>query len=508
MICAAIRVALVVVAAALASVTFASPAFAHAELLSSSPRDGQVVERSPRVVVLTFDEGIEAAFVRLRVQDASGRRVDRGEPYHPGGREERLAVELESKLEGRYFASYRVISADGHPVTKQATFRVRPPAPAADEQDAGGMSPPAQNGPATMPPPAGEGPPAHTDAESGVITSAAFATARGLGYLAMALAIGGVVFLLIVWLPGLARVAGAGTGWADLSERFARRTRTIVLGATLLGVVATALAIVLEGATAAGISFWAALDPDVLEVVSETRVVQAWTARLVAWLVLMALVVAIMRPSRMPVLRRAALGADGTALGSGPSRAQSLVLLAAVAGLAVTAPLAGHATTHSPRGLLAASDTIHVLCMCTWLGGLVVLVFAVPFAARALQPTERTPLLAIVVGRFSRLAMLSVTLLLLSGIVNSVVLVASFDALVDTTYGRLVLAKIALFGALIGLGALNQRRTLPQLRALMARGAPPGPAATTLRRAVSLEVGFATIVLGVTSVLVATQPPG
>ena len=145
MICAAIRVALVVVVTAtLASVTFASAAFAHAELLRSSPRDGQVVERSPRVVVLTFDEGIEAAFVRLRVQDAGGRRVDRGEPYHPGGREDRLAVELESKLEGRYFASYRVISADGHPVTKQATFRVRPPAPADDEEDVGGMSPPVQ----------------------------------------------------------------------------------------------------------------------------------------------------------------------------------------------------------------------------------------------------------------------------------------------------------------------------------------------------------------------------
>jgi copper transport protein len=280
----------------------------------------------------------------------------------------------------------------------------------------------------------------------------------------------------------------------------------MVLGATVLGVVATALTIVLEGATAADISFWAALDPDVREVVSETRVVQAWSARLVVWLVLAVLVVAIMRPSRMPVLRRAALGADGTALGSQPSRAQSLVLLAAIVALAITAPWAGHAASHSPRALLAGSDTIHVLSVSTWLGGLVMLVFALPFAARALLPTERTPLLATVVGRFSRMAMLSVTLLLLSGIVNSVVLVASFDALVDTTYGRLVLAKIALFGALISLGAFNQRKTLPQLRVLTARGAPPGPAATMLRRAVALEVGFAMIVLGVTSVLVATEP--
>jgi hypothetical protein len=63
-------------------------------LLRSSPRDGQVLERSPRAVVLTFDEGIEAAFVRLRVQDSSGRGLDSGEPYHPQDRDEQLAVRL------------------------------------------------------------------------------------------------------------------------------------------------------------------------------------------------------------------------------------------------------------------------------------------------------------------------------------------------------------------------------------------------------------------------------
>jgi copper transport protein len=272
-------------------------------------------------------------------------------------------------------------------------------------------------------------------------------------------------------------------------------------------VVSTALLIVLEGATAAGISFWAALDQDVIDLVSDTRVVQAWSARLVVWLVLAALVLAILRPSRMPVLRRAALGADGTALGAGPSRAQALVLFAAIAALAMTAPLAGHAASHSPRGMLVGSDVVHVLCMCTWLGGLVMLVLALPIAAHALVPEDRSPLLATVVGRFSRMAMTVVPLLLATGIVNSVVLVASFDALIETAYGRLVLAKIVLFGALISLGAFNQRRMLPRLRALAARGDPPADAATVLRRSVALEVAFALVVLGVTSVLVATQPP-
>ena len=505
---AAIRTALLVLVAVIAPAALAATAFAHAELLGSSPREGQVLERSPRAVVLTFDEGIEPAFVRLQVQDADGRRVDRGDPYHPEGRDEVLAVRLQERLDGRYFASYRVISEDGHPVTRRIAFAVRPPAvedkPRDEEQAEGQGAMPPEEDAGAMPPP-DEGTPAHEEDGSGAVTSAAFAVARGLGYLAMALAIGGIVFLLVVWGPALARVAGAGTGWPAASERFARLTRAVVLGAVVLGVVATALAIVLEGATAAGVSFWAALDPDVIEVVSETRVVQAWTARLVIWLVLAGLVLVILRPSRMPVVRRAALGAEGTALGAGPSRAQALVLFAAIAALVMTAPLGGHAASHSPRGLLAASDTVHVLCMCTWLGGLVMLVLA-PIATVALVAQERTPLLATVVGRFSRMAMIAVTLLLATGIINSVILVASFDALVDTAYGRLVLAKIVLFGALIALGAFNQRRMLPRLRELAARGAPPGGAAIVLRRSVALEVGFAMIVLGVTSVLVATQP--
>jgi copper transport protein len=511
MLRAAIRVTLAAGAAvALALLTLASAAFAHAELLRSSPREGQALERSPRAVVLIFDEGIEAAFVRLRVQDAGGRRVDSGAPYHPQGHEEQLAVRLMPELDGRYFASYRVISADGHPVTKQIAFRVRPPAPVEDrrEQDEGAMPPGAEDEGATMPPAAGEDAPAHEGSESGAITSAAFATARGLGYLAMALAVGAIAFLIVVWLPALASTAGAGREWVALSRRFARRVRSVVLGAAVLGLIATACAIVLEGATAAGISFWAALDPDVLEVVSETRIVQAWSARLVVWLGLAVLVLAIMRPSRMPVLRRAALGADGTALGAGPSWAQTLLLFAAALALALTAPLAGHAGSHSPRGLLVASDVVHVLCMCAWLGGLVMLLLSLPLAARALASADSTALLATVVGRFSRMAMLAVTLLLVSGIVNSVVLVASFDALVETAYGRLVLAKITLFSALIALGAFNQRRMLPQLRVLAARGEPSGHETTVLRRSVTFEVGFALIVLGVTSVLVATEPPG
>jgi copper transport protein len=95
----------------------------------------------------------------------------------------------------------------------------------------------------------------------------------------------------------------------------------------------------------------------------------------------------------------------------------------------------------------------------------------------------------------------------LSGIVQAVALVGSVWALFETAYGRLVLVKVALLLALLAVGAYNQRRSMPRLRRLAAGGGEPGRAATFLRRAVAFEVALLLIVLGATSVLVATEPP-
>jgi copper transport protein len=506
------KLTLALVAAMLGSAVLAATALGHAKLLESNPKAGQVLERSPPRVVLVFDEAIDAEFVRLQVVDGSGRRVDRGGPYHPGGREERLAVRLEPGLEGAYAASYRVISEDGHPVVKRTPFRVRPPMPEREQE--GAMVPPAGDGAAgegaagdgAAGPAMRDGGAEHTALETGAVTDAAFAVTRGLGYLAIALAVGGGVFLFVVWLPALAHVAGGGSAWLDASERFARTVRGVVVGAVLLGLAATAGAIVLQAATATGTSFWSALDADAVDAVSETRPVRAWLARFGVWLVLGITLLAVMRPRRLPGLRRAALGAAGAAPGASLSRPQVLLLGGAIVALALTAPLGGHSGTYSPSGLLVAVDTLHVLAVSTWLGGLAMLLFALPIAVRALDRGERLPLVAAATGRFSRLALSAVALLLVSGIVQSIALVGAFDALVETAYGRLVLAKIVLFLGLISFGAYNQRRLLPRLRAVADGGEEPERAAALLRRSVACEVALALVVLGLASVLVATEP--
>jgi copper transport protein len=422
-----------------------------------------------------------------------------GDPYHPRGREERLAVRLRNGLDGRYAASYRVISEDGHPVVKRIPFRVRVPTREREEGEA--MSPPAGAGPAMK-----DGGGEHEALETGGVTDAAFAVTRGLGYVAMALAIGGIVFLFVAWLPALTHLAGAGTGWLTASASFVRLLKGVIVAAALVGVAATAAAIVFQAATATATSFWDALDAHAVDTVSETRPVQAWAARLVLWPLLGFFVLVALRAQRAPGLRRAALGAVGTA--PGPTISQPLAVLVGVAAvaLALTAALAGHSASYAPEALLVAVDTVHVLSMSVWLGGLVLLLVALPVAVRALAQSERISLKAAVVGRFSRLAMVAVSLLLLTGIVQSIVLVNSLSAFVETAYGRLVLAKIVIFLGLISLGAYNQRRLLPRLRSVQDGHEEPERAAALLRRSVACEVGLALVVLGVVSVLVATEP--
>jgi copper transport protein len=101
----------------------ATPAFAHASLTASEPRDGAVLTSAPKRVELRFNEKVTAGAVHLI--DASGKlRDDAG----IDAKDEAIVVTLPPDLpQGTSIVSYRVISADGHPVTGSVTFSVGSP---------------------------------------------------------------------------------------------------------------------------------------------------------------------------------------------------------------------------------------------------------------------------------------------------------------------------------------------------------------------------------------------
>ena len=480
------RAAGLVAMVCLAFLALPQAAAGHAVLTSTSPERGAQVDTAPERVTLSFNEPIEAGFGAVRVFDAEGERVDEGGLLRPGGNSEAIGVALRGGLpDGSYTATYRVISADSHPVSGGFVFTV----------GEGGAAPAASVAQLVE------------EGDAGPATSVAFGAVRALTYLAIGLAVGGVIFLAAVWLPGLRAASGARQEWADASGAFARRFGRLAVGTVTLGIVTTALGIVLQGANAAGTSFWSALDPTVIGDVLGTRFGTIWGQRLLDWVLLGALAAIAVAGARLPVLRPASLGAAGLAA----RRLAAPRVLAAVAlllGFLVVSPgLSGHAGSTDPEGLALASDVIHVVAMSAWLGGLAALLFVLPAATRRLEASDRTRLLAACLRRFSPLALASVAALLATGTYQSIIYLESLGDLTGSAFGRAILVKAGLVVALIGLGALNLRRNRPRLERLASEGAAPGGPGRLLRRAVQAEVALLVVVLAVTAALTSYPPP-
>jgi copper transport protein len=461
-------------------------ASAHARLEGTSPERGATVASEPARVVFRFDEPVEASFGAVRVFDTRGARADDGRLVRPGGDQRVAGTALRRGLaDGTYTATYRVISADGHPVSGGFTFSIGH-AGAAPSKDIADLI---------------------AAGNAGKVTGVAFGATKALGYLAIALVLGGLGFLALVWRPALAQAAGAGEDWARAAGAFGARALTLVSTGLALGVLTSAVGLVLQGATAAGTSAWSAMDPSVVREVASTHAGTAWALRLGAWAVLAVVVGVVAGLRAMPAPPTAQLGATTPAVDRPPSKAVLAALGLPALFLAVTPALGGHASTQDPTWALFPLDVAHVLAMSAWLGGLVVVLACVPAATRPLAPADRSRLLAAVLVRFSAVALTAVGVLAVTGTTQAILEVRHIDALTGSAFGRSVLIKSGLLLALIGFGAVNRRRVVPALRRLAAAAASPGGPGRLLRLTLRSEVALVLVVLGVTGALTGYAPP-
>jgi copper transport protein len=111
---------------AMAVALMAGPAFAHAELLSSDPKDGAMLASAPTHVTLTFSEPVDAGLSLVKVLDTSGADVHSGPAVAVSGNARELSVSLPAHLpDGVYTVNWRAVSAaDGHITAKAFAFGV------------------------------------------------------------------------------------------------------------------------------------------------------------------------------------------------------------------------------------------------------------------------------------------------------------------------------------------------------------------------------------------------
>jgi copper transport protein len=462
--------------ALLSVLAVARPASAHAVLEHTSPASGAVLAHPPRQVSLAFGEPVTFEAGAIKVYDRHLDRVDSGRVFHPGGQAKTVSVHLKAKLgQGTYTVTWRVISADSHPVSGGFRFSIGHASATA------GAAPTSSGG-------------------SGLV-GVLLGIARFAGFAGIVAGLGALAVLVGLWPAG----------------RTDRRARAIVWAGYGLLAVGAIGGLLLEGPYGAGAPITRTLDAGLLSDTIGTRFGQVHLVELGLLVPLAAALYGLLHRHRAKPQTSADLAAGG---------ARPPAAVAAVAGLVglgvlITIGLSGHAGTGARVPLAMASDVAHLAAIGVWLGGLVLL-------GVCLLPRRRAGELAQVLPRFSTVAFTAVVLIVVTGGYQSWRNVRFLPAFPDTVYGRLLMAKIVGFLVLVALGNLARRwigrrytgsaihrllapRTTAHAagpnsstRELAPQATPSRRDVTALRRGLAGELVVGAAVLGLTTVLVNT----
>ncbi|MCF6746134.1 copper resistance protein CopC [Blastococcus sp. KM273128] len=328
-----------------------------------------------------------------------------------------------------------------------------------------------------------------------LVVAGVLPTARWLGFAGVALGLGVPVFLLVCW----------PTGWA---VPLMRRLTSTGLAAVVFGGLLTFL---LQGPYAAGTGLGSLLDYSLLA---------ATTSSAFGITLLMRALCALLLAAALAVIWRR---------GTPPSAALITVAALPAAGLVLTTAAVGHPVAGPLPALAVPITAVHVAGMAVWLGGLTALLTGV------VRPGVPPVAMAAALPRYSRLAFGAVVALVVTGVLQSVREVGSPVALVTTTYGWLLVAKLAL--VLLLLAAAGISRAWVQQHLGVSRNRPGGSRVTahafaaeaggavaphtvatrrpveaatadlgTFRRSVLGEVAIGAVVLALSAVLVGTPP--
>ncbi|MFC4628094.1 copper resistance protein CopC [Promicromonospora alba] len=292
------------------------------------------------------------------------------------------------------------------------------------------------------------------DADAGTDAPFVLGLVRGLGYVGLLVA-AGVAAFTVLFLPR--------DGGADRSRARLRRVARVAAGVAALG---WGLAVPLVALYQLGVP------------VSAITEGSTWSALAPAEYVVPAVVVAGL-----------GLAAGALPASAAPGRTRAALVLAGSV-LAVTAPaFTGHTRAATPEALVIGVDVLHLAAGTLWLGGLVAIVLVLGDLARGDSG-------AVVLGRFSTWAAGLLAVLVVAGTVLAWRIAGSWEALLDSGYGALLLVKVLAALVAIAIAAWNRFTLMSRVRTR----------ATPLVRTALAEAGVLVVVLLVTGFLVDRSP--
>ncbi|MBW3534980.1 MAG: CopD family protein [Gemmatimonadetes bacterium] len=438
----------------------------HTELEAAYPAADTVHTHEIEEVRLRYTTAVQPSLSTITVRGSGGVLAGVADPETvpgSGGREIRAALERPLPS-GSYTVEWRTAGPDGHPIRGSYGFRVDRPA-TSDTLD-------------TVPAPA-PAPVAVEETEDGPERSAATAP--------LGLSVRWLFFTAVIGMVGVPAfrlaVAGATAGGERLGGILApaaRRSRTLAWAVGGLALALVPVRLVLQATALFGADAWR---PTRLGALLESTWGAGWALH----------------------LGLASLFLLGVAWpGAGGARARGWwVAASAGMGMPLAVALSGHAAAAGPTVLAVLNDGVHVAAAGLWAGTLAcVLLVGIPALREGVESEEDgiLPGLDVLVAAFSRLAVVAVGMLVLSGLVSAWLQVGGIGALFGTSYGRTLLLKLALVVPAVALGFYNWRVVRPAIKGR--------PRVGLFRLPASVEVLLALAVLMVTAVLVALPRPG
>ncbi len=279
---------------------------------------------------------------------------------------------------------------------------------------------------------------------------------HGLTILAQSMALGGVLFLILLARPLAARLGPAGATIADRCARVAAWSAVALL-------MSEAATVALQSAVLVG-SIGIGLEDALGANFAIAGLLKMAVAAILSFLL-------FARGRRAPVVP----------------------LLVGV----VIALLAAILTTHAvarldDRGPLLAAAWLHQAGAALWIGG-------IPCFLLALANLHDGAAWRLVGTRFSRMSMAGVSCIVISGLIMSVLYIGEPEGFYGTAYGVMVGAKIAMFLMLLGLGGLNFL-LVERLRA------NPATPVTRMRRFAEVELGIGAAIFFAAASLTSVPP--
>jgi copper transport protein len=445
----------------------AGPALAHATLVSSNPAPNSRGESStPTDITLRFSEGVQIVNRGdVTIVDGRGVRVDAGRPAAAPGDPRTVIVPLKGPLvPSSYTVRYRVISSDSHSEANAFVFGV---------------------GSAALRDPILAGSGGLSDGSPAAIA------ARIVELVALGLLLGLIAFRMLVWGPAVARAKGLSDDERETALAGGQRLfwRGFWSLAVLAGLAETA---VLAAKTA--VVFHTDLISATVHPASAYRLVGASRfGDMLGW-----------RSAALVALVAAGFLA-WTAESAGPASAARRAPYAVMALFGITALTLlsgqGHASQAPFAPLSIAADAAHLSGAAIWIGGLPCLIAVLLRAPRALPENGRA-LAGATLARFSKVALWSVLVISVTGLVRMAGELDSVAQLWSTGYGRDLMLKASLLAPILILARRNRRMV-----AALAGGLTPTAARLrTVARSVQMELMIAMGIITIAAILVAQVP--